>query len=55
VSSLGDRVLRKEIDYENKNISSRSAKVSAKANDNFLSSSRQKELFLKNRLFLQAR
>ena len=33
MSSLGDRVLRQEIDYENKNISSRSAKVSERAND----------------------
>jgi hypothetical protein len=37
-----------ELDRRNKNIASRSAKVSTRENDNFLFSSQQKERFLKN-------
>jgi hypothetical protein len=37
-----------ELNRRNKNIASRSAKVSTRENDNFLFSSQQKEGFLKN-------
>ena len=40
--------LRCKLYHGNKNIASRSAKVSARANDNFLFSSQLKERFLKN-------
>ena len=48
-------VLGSDLNGRNREMASRSAKVSARENDNFLFSSQQKERFLKNRLFLQAR